>query len=221
MAVDYAKQHRLQGPVPDRAEAEGADQAPVRFRRRQRHRLPAHLRPRQVFQVQHRDQPRDARRATPSSTRSRSPRRVGMLGSIDANAGDMLLGWDTDQFNTDVKELTLAMVSILRAGGLGIGRLQLRRQAAPALDRPGGPLPRAHRRHGRLRAGLQARAPDPRRRQARRNSSPDRYASFDTGYGKRHREAEDRLQGAREARARQARRAQAASAAGRNISRTC
>jgi xylose isomerase len=46
---------------------------------------------------------------------------VGMLGSIDANAGDMLLGWDTDQFNTDVKELTLAMFSILKAGGLGSG----------------------------------------------------------------------------------------------------
>ncbi|MCF7688092.1 MAG: xylose isomerase [Cephaloticoccus sp.] len=45
----------------------------------------------------------------------------GMLGSIDANSGDMLLGWDTDQFNTDVKELTLAMLSILRAGGLGRG----------------------------------------------------------------------------------------------------
>jgi xylose isomerase len=46
---------------------------------------------------------------------------VGMLGSIDANAGDTLLGWDTDQFNTDIKELTLAMISILRAGGLGSG----------------------------------------------------------------------------------------------------
>ena len=46
---------------------------------------------------------------------------AGMLGSIDANAGDLLLGWDTDQFNTDVRELTLAMVSILRAGGLGSG----------------------------------------------------------------------------------------------------
>ncbi|ACB75041.1 xylose isomerase [Opitutus terrae] len=45
----------------------------------------------------------------------------GMLGSIDANTGDLLLGWDTDQFNTDVKELTLAMVSILKAGGLGSG----------------------------------------------------------------------------------------------------
>ncbi len=45
----------------------------------------------------------------------------GLLGSIDANAGDPLLGWDTDQFNTDVRELTLAMISILRAGGLGSG----------------------------------------------------------------------------------------------------
>ena len=51
---------RLQGPVPDRAEAEGADEAPVRFRRGERHRLPAHLRPREALQVQHRDQPRDA-----------------------------------------------------------------------------------------------------------------------------------------------------------------
>jgi xylose isomerase len=45
----------------------------------------------------------------------------GLLGSIDANTGDLLLGWDTDQFNTDVRELTLAMLSILRAGGLGAG----------------------------------------------------------------------------------------------------
>jgi xylose isomerase len=44
-----------------------------------------------------------------------------MLGSIDANAGDLLLGWDTDQFNTDIRELTLAMVSIFKAGGLGTG----------------------------------------------------------------------------------------------------
>lgn len=47
----------------------------------------------------------------------------GMLGSIDANTGDPLLGWDTDQFNTDVRELTLAMISILKAGGLGSGGL--------------------------------------------------------------------------------------------------
>ncbi len=57
MAVDYAKENRLQGPVPHRAEAEGADQAPVRFRSGQRHRLPAHLRAGGPLQVQHRDQP--------------------------------------------------------------------------------------------------------------------------------------------------------------------
>nr|MBP6307787.1 xylose isomerase [Opitutaceae bacterium] len=32
-----------------------------------------------------------------------------------------MLGWDTDQFNTDTRELTLAMTSILKAGGLGTG----------------------------------------------------------------------------------------------------
>jgi len=62
----------------------------------------------------------------------------GMLGSIDANTGDLLLGWDTDQFNTDVKELTLAMISILRAGGLGSGGLnfdaKLRRPSIDAED---------------------------------------------------------------------------------------
>jgi len=62
----------------------------------------------------------------------------GMLGSIDANSGDPLLGWDTDQFNTDVKELTLAMVSILRAGGLGSGGFnfdaKLRRPSIDPVD---------------------------------------------------------------------------------------
>jgi len=48
---------------------------------------------------------------------------AGMLGSIDANTGDTMLGWDTDQFSTDVKELTLAMYSIIKAGGLGTGGL--------------------------------------------------------------------------------------------------
>ena len=63
---------------------------------------------------------------------------AGMLGSIDANTGDLLLGWDTDQFNTDVKELTLAMMSILRAGGLGTGGFnfdaKLRRPSIDAED---------------------------------------------------------------------------------------
>lgn len=44
-----------------------------------------------------------------------------MLGSIDANQGDPLLGWDTDQFPTDLYTSTLAMVEILKNGGLGSG----------------------------------------------------------------------------------------------------
>ena len=42
----------------------------------------------------------------------------GLLGSIDANRGDYQNGWDTDQFPTNVPELTEAMLVILEAGGL-------------------------------------------------------------------------------------------------------
>ena len=42
----------------------------------------------------------------------------GMLGSIDANQGDMLLGWDTDEFPFDVYEATKCMYEVLKNGGL-------------------------------------------------------------------------------------------------------
>ncbi len=47
----------------------------------------------------------------------------GVLGSIDANQGDMLLGWDTDQFPTNVYETTLAMMEVIKMGGLAKGGL--------------------------------------------------------------------------------------------------
>ncbi|KZN95616.1 MAG: xylose isomerase [Bacillaceae bacterium] len=47
----------------------------------------------------------------------------GMLGSVDANQGDPLLGWDTDEFPTDLYSTTLAMYEILQNGGLGKGGL--------------------------------------------------------------------------------------------------
>ncbi len=47
----------------------------------------------------------------------------GMLGSVDANRGDLLLGWDTDQFPLDVYSATLAMRVIVKQGGLGSGGL--------------------------------------------------------------------------------------------------
>ena len=42
----------------------------------------------------------------------------GMLGSVDANQGDPLLGWDTDEFPCNVYDATMAMYEILKAGGL-------------------------------------------------------------------------------------------------------
>ena len=43
---------------------------------------------------------------------------AGALGSIDANTGDVMLGWDTDQFPTDIYLTTQCMLSILNHGGL-------------------------------------------------------------------------------------------------------
>ena len=47
----------------------------------------------------------------------------GAFGSIDANQGDMLLGWDTDQFPTNVYDTTLCMWEVLKAGGFTTGGL--------------------------------------------------------------------------------------------------
>ncbi|MBZ4683935.1 MAG: xylose isomerase [Fusobacteriaceae bacterium] len=50
-------------------------------------------------------------------------RENGVLGSVDANQGDLLLGWDTDQFPTNIYDATLAMYEILLAGGFTTGGL--------------------------------------------------------------------------------------------------
>lgn len=47
----------------------------------------------------------------------------GMLGSIDANQGDLLLGWDTDQFPTNIYDATAAMLEVLKNGGIAPGGL--------------------------------------------------------------------------------------------------
>ena len=46
---------------------------------------------------------------------------AGALGSIDANTGDLLVGWDTDQFPTDIYLTTQIMLVILKMGGLTTG----------------------------------------------------------------------------------------------------
>ncbi len=47
----------------------------------------------------------------------------GFLGSIDANAGDLLLGWDTDQFPTDVYLTAKIMLILMKYGGFTTGGL--------------------------------------------------------------------------------------------------
>lgn len=46
-----------------------------------------------------------------------------MLGSIDANQGDTLLGWDTDEFPCNVYDAAMCMYEVLKAGGLAHGGL--------------------------------------------------------------------------------------------------
>ncbi len=47
----------------------------------------------------------------------------GVFGSIDANQGDLQLGWDTDQFPTNVYETAMCMLEVIRAGGFTNGGL--------------------------------------------------------------------------------------------------
>jgi xylose isomerase len=46
---------------------------------------------------------------------------MGMLGSIDCNAGQPYLGWDTDEFPSDPKKSLLCMQIILEQGGIAPG----------------------------------------------------------------------------------------------------
>jgi xylose isomerase len=46
---------------------------------------------------------------------------AGLLGSIDANKGDYQNGWDTDEFPTNIYEITEAMMVIMKAGGFSTG----------------------------------------------------------------------------------------------------
>jgi xylose isomerase len=58
---------------------------------------------------------------------------LGVLGSLDINRGDAQSGWDTDQFPHNVPDVTLALLHVLKAGGLGSGGLnfdaKIRRQS--------------------------------------------------------------------------------------------
>ena len=107
---------------------------------------------------------------------------AGALGSIDANTGDELIGWDTDQFPTNLYLTTAVMLTVLNSGGFTTGGLnfdaKVRRESFEPLD-----LFYAH--IGGMDAfarGLKAAAAiraDGRLSEIVRN----RYASWDSGLG--------------------------------------
>ena len=106
----------------------------------------------------------------------------GLLGSIDANRGDLLLGWDTDQFPTDYYLTTQCMLVILGQGGLAPGGVnfdaKVRRESFEPVD-----LFHAH--IGGMDAfavGLKL-ASQIRNEGALKNFVKQRYASWDTGIG--------------------------------------
>ena len=49
----------------------------------------------------------------------RVARESGFLGSLDANQGDKLIGWDMDEFPTDLYETVAVMWEVLQAGSIG------------------------------------------------------------------------------------------------------
>jgi xylose isomerase len=108
----------------------------------------------------------------------------GLLGSIDANRGDLLLGWDTDQFPTDLYLTTQCMLVILGQGGLAPGGVnfdaKVRRESFEPVD-----LFHAHIggmdafAHG-LKIAAKIRADG-----VLRDFVKNRYRSWDTGIGQK------------------------------------
>jgi xylose isomerase len=106
----------------------------------------------------------------------------GFLGSIDANFGDLLLGWDTDQFPTDIYLTTQVMLVLLKYRGFTTGGLnfdaKVRRESFEPID-----LFHAHV------GGMDAFARGLKIAAAIRADGllakivKDRYASWDTGIG--------------------------------------
>jgi len=106
----------------------------------------------------------------------------GFLGSVDANTGDLLLGWDTDQFPTDVYLAAKVMLIVLKYGGFTTGGLnfdaKVRRESFEPVD-----LFHAH--IGGMDAfakGLKI-AADIRADGVLADMVKDRYSSWDSGVG--------------------------------------
>ena len=108
---------------------------------------------------------------------------AGLLGSMDANRGDYQNGWDTDQFPTNINELTECLLIILEAGGFAGGGVnfdaKVRRNSTDRAD-----LFHAH--IGGIDTFARALITADRILQHSdyRKIRTERYASFDSGQGK-------------------------------------
>lgn len=122
---------------------------------------------------------------------------AGMLGSIDANRGDYQNGWDTDQFPADIHELVQAMIVILRGGGyMGGGTnfdAKTRRNSTDLED-----IFIAHISGMDIMARALLIAADILENSEYEKMLRERYASFDSGEGKRFEEGKMTLEEAAE-----------------------
>jgi len=108
---------------------------------------------------------------------------AGLLGSMDANRGDYQNGWDTDQFPTDINELTECMLILLQAGGFKGGGInfdaKIRRNSTDAAD-----LFHAHIGGIDVFARALITADNILQKSDYLKMRTERYASFDSGKGK-------------------------------------
>jgi len=108
---------------------------------------------------------------------------AGLLGSMDANRGDYQNGWDTDQFPSDINELTEALLIILEAGGFKGGGInfdaKIRRNSTDPAD-----LFYAHIGGMDVFARALITADAILQQSDYKKIRADRYASYDAGQGK-------------------------------------
>ena len=143
-----------------------------------------------------------------------------MLGSIDANRGDLLLGWDTDQFPTD-----LYLTTQVHARRPRPGRPRLRAALnfdAKVRRESFEPVDLFHAHIGGMDAfahGLKIAAAI-RKDGVLKDFVKQRYASWDTGIGAEIESGQGEVRGAGNVHAREGRRRQRTSRAGRRCWRT-
>jgi xylose isomerase len=122
---------------------------------------------------------------------------AGLLGSIDANRGDVQNGWDTDQFPNDINEITEAMLIILKAGGLQGGGVnfdaKIRRNSTDPAD-----LFYAHVGGMDIFARALVTADNILQKSDYEKIRTERYASYDSGKGKEFEEGKLSLEDLRE-----------------------